>query len=305
MDEVRTKPKYSYYGYGLKISSDIELPLPEADRDGNSDVHITFGKIPENIECERKISSYSISQDAFILNLKNADIFAGFGREIIIEFPGDEEFNKDDTVPFLLSSCIGALLHQRNTLALHASSVMTKNGAVVFMGTASSGKSTLASVLERKGYGVLSDDICPVDMIDGNAVMVPSGEKLQIWKDIISALKIPPEFLKKIRPSLEKYYYGHANPEFKEPVNISAIYLLNPSNEGLYEIRDKFSGNQKLNILKNHICCKNFAKEMFIENKYYKKLKHLSGTVPLKEFVKPNIEFKPEKLTDILEKDFL
>ena len=150
----------------------LNMPLPKADRDGNSDVHITFGEIPENIECERKISSYCISQDAFVLHLKNADIFAGFDREIIIESRGDEAFNKDDTVPFLLSSCIGALLHQRNTLALHAASVMTKNGAVVFMGTASSGKSTLASVLERKGYGVLSDDICPVDMIDGNAVMV-------------------------------------------------------------------------------------------------------------------------------------
>jgi len=296
--------RYSYYGYGLRISSDIELPLPKADRDGNFDAHITFGEIPEHIECERKISSYSISQDTFVLNFKNAKMFAGSGQELIIEFPENEKFNKDDTVPFILSSCIGALLHQRNTLALHASSVMTKNGAVIFIGTSSSGKSTLAAVLKQKGYSVLSDDICPIDITGTRAVMYPSGENLQIWKDIFSALKIPPEFLRKIRPSIEKYYYSHANPEFKEPVNISAIYLLNPSNEGLYEIRDKFSGNQKLNILKNHICCKNFAKEMFIENKYYKKLKQLSGTVPLKEFVKPNNEFNTEKLADILEKDF-
>ena len=37
----------------------------------------------------------------------------------------------------------------------------------------------------------------------------------------------------------------------------------------------------------------------------YKRLKQLSGTVPLKEFVKPNIEFNTEKLADILEKDFM
>jgi len=299
--------RYSYYGYGLRISSDIELPLPKADRDANFDADITFGKMPANIECERKISSYSISQDTFILNFKNAKIFAGFGREIIIESPENEKFDKDDTVPFILSSCIGALLHQRNTLTLHASSVMTENGAVIFIGTSSCGKSTLAAVFKGKGYTVLSDDICPLEIpggANGKAVMLPSGENLQIWKDIIDALKIPGESLKKVRPAIEKYYYGQVAHRPAEPVNISTIYLLNPSNQGLYEINNKFSGNQKLNILKNQICCKNFAKEMCIENTYYQRLKQLAKTVPLKELIKPNNEFNAEKLTDILEKDF-
>ena len=296
--------KYSYYGCGLQISSDIELPFVETDVGGKPDVNIAFGRIPHDVVCERKISTYWISRDAFILHFKNIKLFAGFGRDIIIEHPENEVFIPDDAVPFILSSCMGVLLHQRSRLMLHASSVMTKNGAVVFIGGSSSGKSTLAAVLKHKGYPVLADDICPVDLIDGRAVMYPSGENLQIWKDIINSLKIPAESLKKIRPSIEKHYYK-VERNFTEPVNISTIYLLKFTNEGLYKIDNRFSGNQKLNILKSNIYMKNFATEMCIEHQSYQKLKQLAVTVPLREFTKPNNEFKAVKLTDILEKDFM
>ncbi len=296
--------KYSYYGFGLHLSSDMELPLPGSDAAGKPDVTITFGKIPADIDCEKKISSYWISRDAFILNVKNIKLFAGSGREIIIESPENEAFIPDNIIPFILSSCMGALLHQRNRLTLQASTVMTKNGAVVFMGHSSSGKSTLAAVLGQKGYRVLSDAICPIELTNGRAVMLPSCEKLQIWKDIINKLKIPEESVTRVRPSIEKYYYT-IDRNFTEAVNLSAIYLLNSSNQGLYRIVDGYSGSQKLNILKSNIYMKNFAKEMCVEQQYFKILKHLAITVPVKEFIKPNNEFKPEKLAEILEEDFV
>jgi len=300
--------QYIYYGYGLNILSTIELPLPKSNIACNFDVNITIDKIPEHIECDRKISSYSISPDSFILNFKDIKIFVGHGKEIIIESDGNEDINENDIIPFILSSCIGALLHQRSILTLHASSVMTEKGAVIFIGNASSGKSTLAAALRNGSeqiYNILSDDICPIDIINGKAVMYPSGEKLQIWKDIISTTKIPKEALAKVRPSIEKYYYKQTDHIVTGPVKIANIYLLNSSNKSLYEINSKFSTNQKLNILKNNIYCKNFAKEMFIESQYYKKLKQLAQTLPIKEFIKPNNEFDVEKLIDVLEKDCL
>ncbi len=295
-------PKYTYYGYGLNISSEIELPLPLIKHENNFDVNIVFGKIPKNIECERKISSYLISQEHFILNFKGIKMYAGFGKKIIIETSKEDGFNIDDAVPFILSSCIGTLLHQRKMLIFHASAVMTENGAVLFFGTSSSGKSTIATVLNSKCYEVLSDNICPVCIVKGKAVMYPSGEKVQLWKDIINTLKIPAESLKKVRPSIEKYEIdNYCN--IHKPINISNIYLLNPSNQILYEINSKYSVKQKLNILKNNIYCRNFVKEMFIENQYYRSLKQLAQTVPVKEFIKPNSEFIVNKLAETLLND--
>ncbi|MCP4176660.1 MAG: hypothetical protein GY756_02745 [bacterium] len=306
MDNKQRSQKY-YYGYGLNISSDIHLPLPVSSIDNNFDVNISFGKIPEDIECERKISSYSISQDCFIMNLKSIKIFVGYGKEIVIECVKNKKIIQEDIVTFLLSSCIGALLHQRRIPVLHASSILTKKGAVIFIGNASCGKSTLAAAFKReKNYAVLSDDICPIAITEGKAVMYPSGETLQIWKDVINSINIQDKSLKRIRPEINKFYYNDQNcHHLNSPVKISEIYLLNPSNKGVYKIENQFSVQQKFNILKTNIYRNNFAKEMFIENRYYKPLKQLAGQIPVKKFTKSNNKFNTEKLTDILEKDFL
>ena len=60
---------------------------------------------------------------------------------------------------FLLGSCLGALLHQRGVLALHASAIETDQGAVLFMGDSGMGKSTTLQAFIKRGYKMLADDI--------------------------------------------------------------------------------------------------------------------------------------------------
>ena len=56
--------------------------------------------------------------------------------------PGRDLYESDVRV-FLLGSCIGALLHQRGILVLHAGAIHTDKGAVLFTGPWGIGKSTL------------------------------------------------------------------------------------------------------------------------------------------------------------------
>jgi len=67
-----------------------------------------------------------------------------------------------------MGSAMGALLHQRNILALHAGTIAVNGGSVIFCGPSGIGKSTLAAGFRRRGYpNVAGDDV--FDLVD-NAV---------------------------------------------------------------------------------------------------------------------------------------
>ena len=74
-------------------------------------------------------------------------------REMRIQrLPGSIE---SDVRIFLLGSVLGALLHARQMLVLHASAIQTEQGAVLFIGRSGAGKSTLLGALLLRGYPII------------------------------------------------------------------------------------------------------------------------------------------------------
>ena len=55
-----------------------------------------------------------------------------------------------------------ALLHQRGLFPLHGSAVETQWGPMMFVGAQGAGMSTIDAEFHRKGYRLLSDDVCAV-----------------------------------------------------------------------------------------------------------------------------------------------
>ena len=64
---------------------------------------------------------------------------------------------------------MGAALHQRGILPLHANAVEIDHRAVAFMGASGAGKSTLAAWFHDQGYPILADDVCVIRADDGAA----------------------------------------------------------------------------------------------------------------------------------------
>jgi hypothetical protein len=78
---------------------------------------------------------------------------------------------------------MGAVLHQRSFLPLHASVVETEHGCVALMGHRGVGKSTLAAFIASTGGVAVSDDICAVTFANGQPVAWPNRQRFKLADD--------------------------------------------------------------------------------------------------------------------------
>lgn len=125
---------------------------------------------------------------------------------------------------------MGALLHQRGILPLHASTVQVGDGCVAFAGMSGSGKSTLAAFLHQRGYPLVGDDICPVRLLPGvGAVALPGFPRLKLWADSMTALEWDATQYPQPRTELEKYEVTVGSVVNEPPLR--RLYLLSETRD--------------------------------------------------------------------------
>lgn len=105
---------------------------------------------------------------------------------------------------FVLGPALGALLHQRGLLVLHASGVVCNRGAIAFVGDPGAGKSTMAAALYRQGYPLIADDIVAIETRQDRAMTFAAFPSLKLWPDTISALGDSLDGLPYVNPWLSK-----------------------------------------------------------------------------------------------------
>ncbi len=128
---------------------------------------------------------------------------------------------------FLLGTAWGVLNYQRGHTIFHAAAVKIRNQAVAFCGPAGSGKSTLAAWLTNKGYPVVGDDLCRLDLVhDTNPVIYPSSLRLKLWKDSLDALGWDHKKLERDYFRSDKFHLPQQSPSFRDPLPVSKIFLL-------------------------------------------------------------------------------
>ena len=218
--------QFCYKAYGLIFQSELELPELVAGH-GQADIVIHFGEVPELLPDGQVIDEfYQVGPQQFLLTVPEAGRYlVQRGNEIIIQpAPGSIE---SDVRLFLLGSCLGALLHQRGILALHASSIETSQGAVLFTGHSGCGKSTLLAAFLRRGYAMLADDITGI-VIDSDdfPMVLPALPRSKLWADAAEQLGHDPEKLTPLRPAAHKYALPTRQQFAKQPVPLSKIFLL-------------------------------------------------------------------------------
>ena len=232
MSAQTSQPAYTYTAYGLVFSTDTHFPelLPGQ---GVPDVVINHGAVPEELE-QADVSGvlYQANANQFLLKLKNvANYLVQNGNEIIIDrCPTTTD---SEVRVFLLGSCLGALLHQRGMLAIHASAIETNQGAVLFCGPSGCGKSTLLSALVETRYPMIADDIAGLVLDDQNQpVVLPGYPQIKLWEDSAKQLDQPTVDLHRVRPQLGKYAIpSHTIFSQEKFIPLLAIYVLQPYND--------------------------------------------------------------------------
>jgi len=217
---------HSYCVAGLSVESDIAFPgaIPDRAQIGAADVTVRQMAVPEALDHpEESGPTWSIQDDRFLLRIPDiARFLLTGGREIGFEAENGTE--PEDIAAFLTGTVFGILLHQRRNIVLHASAVRVGDKAIILCGASGAGKSTLAAALVKRGYPLVTDDFCAVD-VSGMPAVQPDCRQLKLWAQAIEKLDLNAQRMGPVRNRLEKYYV-EPTQTFETPLPLGAVYAL-------------------------------------------------------------------------------
>jgi hypothetical protein len=226
---------HHYTAYGLCFASDVELPeLIHCGPCARPQVHVRRGRVPHALASPVTQSRvHQSSHEGMLLRIDGvADYFVHDGEEIVVQ-PRSGADDHDIRV-YMLGTCIGALLHQRGALVLHASAIRTEQGAVLFAGHSGAGKSTLLGEMLRRGYPMMVDDVCAV--VDPDApnlppIVMPAYPRTRLWADAAAHLDVDTSWLRRTRAHMEKFERQVPGQFWGHPAPLRAIYHLLPTDD--------------------------------------------------------------------------
>ena len=135
----------------------------------------------------------------------------------------------DDAVSYLIGPILGTVLRLRGTTVLHACAIGIDGQAVIMLGDAGAGKSSLASAFARQGYPILTDDLVALKDNGGSLEVQPGHTWIFVPPETVKVLfgvpdalpqAVPPWPKRRLDLTQEGYRYQH------EPLPLRAVYLL-------------------------------------------------------------------------------
>lgn len=176
---------HRYQLFGLRVASEMALPEALFDKANGDQPDVTVRL--QAIDLPTTAAGISPAPGGLILAIPDvARYWIREGREIVVDaVPGVPDKN---VRLYLLGTAMGAVLHQRGLLPLHANAVEIDGRAIAFVGESGAGKSTLAGWFHDRGHRILSDDVCVVHGIEGGRPLVhPAVRRLRLCRDALLA----------------------------------------------------------------------------------------------------------------------
>lgn len=193
----------TYSAYGLTISSAIDLPeLALHPHEGEPDVEIATAELPGEWTGGAASRVVEAAEDSVRLMYRNGvQVLIREGRTLTVDAAGEEP---GWVRQCLLGPCFALLLQQRGGLVLHGSAVQIGSRATVFVGNKGEGKSTTATALTGRGFGLLTDDVAAVEWEGGHPVVRTGFARVKLAPDATAALRIDHETLTPYHSQLPK-----------------------------------------------------------------------------------------------------
>ena len=290
-----------YTAYGLIIQSDIEilelLPI--------SDSKLIDVKIREvNVLSEPLLNTnneytWTATADTFIHRIPDvADYLVSKGN--YIEFTRSKDCKDREICVYLLGSIIAALLQQRGFLTLHASSIQTELGAVLFMGRSGSGKSTLLNALLQQGFKMMCDDVTAVNLNTQDQPMTTSGfPRSRLWSDSATKLAHQPEKLERVTADIEKYNIPVTDQFYNGECPIKHIFVLSSHNQEQI-LQVKQTPSESFAWLQQYTYRKRFVRGNALMKHQFEFINALSQQTPLTQITRPSHLFLLDELVELV-----
>ena len=294
----------SYTAYGLRITS--ELPLPELLPDSglSPDVHIRYGSVPTRLPNPLGEGGYfQATPDTFLMTVPDvARYLVVKGQEIVIErFPNSPD---EGLRLFLLGSAFGALLHQRRLLVMHASTIQTARGAVLFVGDSGHGKSTLVAALVQRGYAMLADDVTPVTRdLSSGPVALASFPHLRLCGDAAARLKYSVDALPRVHspgPINRDKYVVPVTRFYDSPLPVHAMYSLNTHATPNIQL-EAVDSVQRFALVGANTYRYSFLEGLGLRQMHFQAAVQLARAVHIGRITRPALPYMLDELVDRLE----
>ena len=293
---------YYYHAFALHIHSDLAFPelLPCANAP-SADVTISFGPVSvSGLETPKQPTGlfYQATESELWLHVPNvARFLIRHGQQIIIDpVTGVDE---DSIRVFLLGSCMGALLMQRDLFLLHGNAIKVGEHCISFVGHSGAGKSTLSGAFFNRGHSILADDVCAVSEA---GQVIPSFPQIKLWFDAAKRLNIDTQALRRIRPLIEKFAVPLALQFQREALPLKMVYVLHAHNKDEFHF-SKLTGMQKLQPLQVNTYRKSYLLGLGKKNAHFKRCAQIASKINLVRIERPNDGFKLDELVDLVQQD--
>jgi hypothetical protein len=225
---------HSYRLFGLTFRSEIPLPELRETEDGTPDVVIERGAVPPPVGTS--VKGLTATPDGAVLEVPDIGRFRMQGGARI-EVDPDPAASDYAVRLFLLGSAMGALLHQRGLLPLHANAVDFGGRAVAFCGRSGAGKSTLAAAFHDRGRPLLSDDVCVVTPDDGGFLAQPGIPRVRLWRDAVERSGRDAETLDPAFAGKDKFVLPLGESHAETALPLAAVYALSRPVEPIADFR--------------------------------------------------------------------
>ncbi len=294
---------YHYHVFGLNIESELEFPelLPRRVTHGeHSDILIRWQPV-EVQGIDQPIFKNTFLQakkNLLWLNIKDVGRFLiADGSQIDID--PIEPIDLATIRLFLLGSCMGALLMQRDLFLLHGNTIKIGEACIAFVGDSGIGKSTLSGAFFKRGYSILADDVCA---LDANLNVIPSLPQIKLWQDAAIKLGIETQALRKVRANTDKYAIPLADQFYERPLPLKIIYCLNKKSSLTVHLQSVV-GLDKIKALQQNSYRYFYLRGLEKEAMHINQCIHVSQQVDLVSISRPEDGFELDALVDKIELD--
>ncbi len=288
-----------YKIFGLEVSSAFALPHTPAGS-GPPEVEIREGGVPEALaQVVGRGALFEAGAGEALIQIPPVGRFhVEGGRRIAVEPAAGK--SETDLAPFILNLCLALLLHQRGGLALHASVVDVGGRCVALAGHSGVGKSTLAAWLWTRGYRVLSDEICLLEVgADGRYHVRPGPPVFQLWRDVLTVLGLDAEGSAPTRPGGEKRFVPAPWGWAEAPLPLDTVYLLSQENSGEWRASPSF-GIERFRGLTGAVLRREYVEPMGCKERQFPHLAALADSVEVMNLRTPSRFVRPEELEALL-----
>ena len=292
---------HHYTAYDLSFESELELPeLLSCEIAGKADVTIRIGDVPEHLDDSTADQpTFQSRPGQFLFSPVGIGRYLVLNGNAIVVSPYPESAPGDVRL-FLLGSCLGALLHQRGVLAVHASAVCLGDGAVLFAGPSGAGKSTLAAALLQRGHPLLADDVSAVVLTDDDGpVVLPSFPRTKLWSDAASKLGYATTGLRRIRAHLDKYDVRTVDQFTTRRRPLRQIYRLTTSTSNRLAF-ESVEPAERFGILLRNTYRGHYLEGSDLLPPHFRLIATIANQVPITRIVRPQSPNRLEELVDLV-----